>query len=122
MEGHRVVAPPHVDDSRCAAPFQPVKGGVDQAEAGPAEPPRRVLIRDGEYAGELRRRLARPARLVPGRRPEVRREGEYRAAQRGAHRYIRDSAPEPHDPAHTILIGGPAEDPRHAPAAGPRHR
>ena len=59
---------------------------------------------------------------MPGRRPEVRREGEYRAAQRGAHRYIRDSAPEPHDPAHTILIGGPAEDPRHAPAAGPRHR
>src|ERR1022692_2396380 len=117
-EADRVAALGDVDEAGRVLLLQAVERRVDEPELL-----MRVLVGDGDDACELRRRRAGP----PAGSPDSRRPGEgledgNGAAERAAHRHVRDAAPVPGHAAHRVLVGGPGEDRRQASAAGPRQR
>src|ERR1700733_575092 len=117
-ERHGVAALGDVDDAGSACRLEPVQRRVDQPETMA-----RVLAGDRDDACELRGCFAGPPGRVPaGRRPREGVVDEHRAAERGAHRDVGDTAPVPGDAAHAVLVCGPAEEPGQPSAAGPRKR
>src|ERR1700733_6460189 len=117
-ERHRVPPLGDVGDAGSVRRLEPVERRVDQPETMA-----RVLVGDRDDAGELRGCFAGPPGRVPAGRGA--REGvvdEHRAAERGAHRDVGDTAPVPGDAAHAVLVGGPGEEPGQPSAAGPRKR
>src|ERR1022692_2965486 len=117
-EADRVAALGDVDEAGRLLLLQAVERRVDEPELL-----MRVLVGDGDDACELRRRRAGPPTGSPdSRRPGEGLEDGNGAAERAAHRHVRDAAPVPGHAAHRVLVGGPGEDRRQASAAGPRQR